>query len=441
MRQRFAVGRFIRILAVAACGVSLAGCSLLATSTPSGSSSVVTVPGDAKTLADALAAVRPGGMILLEPGTYREQLVVNKKDVTIRGLDRNTVIIDGEGTRPYGVVAIADGVRIENLTVRNTTFYGVLVTGMHDKNGPSAHNGDNYTRLDPSKFPPVQRFSINFVTAYNNGLYGIYSFDAQHGSITNSYASGSADSGFYVGQCPDCDILVSGNVAERNAVGFENANASKSLTIVGNRFSNNRVGLTLVSNYQEAFTPQSQNLVAGNVLSDNVSADSPSQEDGGFGIGLGVSGGRDNLITNNRIEGNPRAGVLLASTEDLSAAGNSFVSNNFGGNGVDLANVSSERAAATNNCVTGSKPSTLPVDFVAGCSAGASKPAVTTTDLPGPFAPKGISFLKVLPPIDQPTLPNVKVAPSRLPATVSRPSAASIPLPPADLLLELTRHP
>ena len=109
------------------------------------------------------------------------------------------------------------------------TFYGVLFTGLHDENGPSAPTADGYQKWDPQQFPPLQRFRIDHVTAFNNGLYGIYAFDSQHGVITDSYASGSADSGFYVGQCRDCDILVTGNVAERNAVGFENANASDSL--------------------------------------------------------------------------------------------------------------------------------------------------------------------------------------------------------------------
>ncbi len=436
MRQRFAVGRFAGVILALVVAIDLSGC---VAGTPTGSLTVVEVPKDAPTLAAALGSVQPGGMILLSPGTYKEQLVIDKVDVTIRGLDRNTVVIDGEGTRPYGIVGIADGVRIENLTVRNTTFYGVLVTGQHDKNGPQAHTGDDYTKLDPTKFPPLERFAINSVTAYNNGLYGIYAFDAKHGVISNSYASGSADSGFYVGQCPDCDILVSGNVAERNAVGFENANASTSLTIVGNRFSNNRVGLTLISNYQEAFSPQTANLVAGNVLSDNHSADSPEQEDGGFGIGLGISGGRDNVIENNRIEGNPRAGVLLASTEDLATVGNSFVGTAFAGNGVDVANVSTARAAAVGNCFSGSSPSVLPTGLLDGCATGASQPATTTTALPGGAAPRGVSFLKVIAPGAQPTMADPRTAPTKLPATVNRPTAGSITLPAANLLIELTR--
>ena len=199
-----------------------------ADATPEGSEDAETirVPQDAATLADAADRVGPGGTIVIAPGIYAEELVIDTPDVTVRGEDRNGTVIDGGGLRPYGIVVIADGVRVENLTVTGATFYGVLFTGLHDENGPSAPTATGYEPWDPAQFPPLQRFLVDHVTAYNNGLYGIYAFNAQHGVIRDSYASGSADSGFYVGQCEDCDILVTGNVAERNAVGFENANAS-----------------------------------------------------------------------------------------------------------------------------------------------------------------------------------------------------------------------
>ena len=51
-------------------------------------------------------------MVLVGAGVYRESVVVSTKDVTVRGADRNRTVIDGEGLRPYGVVGIADGVRV-----------------------------------------------------------------------------------------------------------------------------------------------------------------------------------------------------------------------------------------------------------------------------------------------------------------------------------------
>ncbi len=382
--------------------------------------------------------VSPGGVIVVASGTYPEQLVVDKADVTIRGEDRNKTVIDGGGIRPYGIVAIAAGVRIENLTVTGTTFYGVLVSGLHKGDGPADPGEDGYTGWNPDKFPPLQRFLVDHVTAYNNGLYGIYAFNSQHGVIRDSYASGSADSGFYVGQCTKCDILVANNVAERNAVGFENANASDSVVIVGNRFSGNRVGMTLLSSYQEAFTPQRSNTVVGNLLADNVEPDSPSQAEGGFATGLGISGGQSNVIERNRMTGNPRADVILANTEDIPARGNRFADNVVDGT-IQVANVSAERTPATGNCWSGtvvSAPAELSVQLAAACG-GSDAAQATTGTLSGPKAPRGVSFKKVAAPRDQPQL-DLSSSPGKLPATVQMPSLSSIATPDNQLLANLS---
>lgn len=394
---------------------------------------LVNVPQDAATLTAAVDKVAEGGLILVAPGTYEESVTIDKSDVTLRGTDRNTTVIDGAGRRPFGVVVIADGVTVENLTVRAHTFYGVLVTGLHDKNGPSAHGVDGYTRLDPAKFPPVQRFKVNHVTAANNGLYGIYAFDANNGIITSSYASGSADSGFYVGQCRDCNIEVSDNVAERNAIGFENANASDTVAVVRNRFSGNRIGATFISNYQEAFTPQRANLIAGNLIADNVSPDSPAHADGGFGIGLGISGGQDNQISANRIVGNAMTGIQISNTEDLAATGNQITANLFAANGVDLADVAATRAPSSNNCLADNRlNSWLPKSLTqSGCPGEYGKGSADPASLPTLDVPAGISFLKVSPPPKQPTLSasDVQRKPEKLPAVWTLPTLADIALP------------
>ena len=422
----------------------VAGCGSDEGTEPAGSAgpatrSLVRVPEDAATLAEAADRIAAGGTIVIGVGNYAEQLLIDTPDVTVRGTDRNGTVIDGGGVRPYGVVAVADGVRVENLTVTGATFYGVLFTGLHDENGPSAPTADGYQKWDPQQFPPLQRFRVDHVTAYNNGLYGIYAFDAQHGVITDSYASGSADSGFYVGQCRDCDILVTGNVAERNAVGFENANASDSLVMVGNRFAGNRVGLTLLSSYQEAFLPQRANQVVGNLISDNDEADSPAQAEGGFATGIGISGGQSNIVERNRISGNARAGVILTNTEDIPAMDNRLSDNVLDANAVDVANQSAERTPATGNCATGlttASPTTLLADLSAACDGAADQPQASTATVGGPAAPTGKSFKKVTPPKDQPNLavPDPAAPSAPLPAGVTMPDLTTIPVPAADLL-------
>ena len=425
---------FVTAVVVAAVAVTtLVGCGPSATPTRA----EVAVPADAPTITAALELVSPGGVIEIAAGHYDEQVVVDTPDVTIRGADRNATVIDGGGLRPYGIVVIADGVRIENLTVAHTTFYGILITGLHDGDGPAAPSSDGYSAWDPDAFPPLQRFLVDHVTAHNNGLYGIYAFNAQHGVIRDSYASGSSDSGFYVGQCENCDILVTGNVAERNAVGFENANASDSVVIVGNRFSGNRVGMTLLSSYQEAFTPQRGNLVVGNLISDNVSSDSPSQAEGGFATGVGISGGQQNVFERNRMTGNTRAAVILTNTEDLAALDNRFADNVID-DAVGVANLSAARTPASGNCWLDAVL-TVPQDLAAqlGPACEASGPQSAATALDGPAAPAGVSFLKVAPPRDQPQLARAAQYPL-LPATVVLPDLAAVGVPGDDFFADRT---
>ena len=118
---------------------SLAAVVLLGSCIPGGEAAPAAslrVPAEAATIQEAVDRIAAGGVITVEQGTYAETVTVATPDVTIRGADRNGTVIDGQGSRPYGMVAIADGVRVQNLTVRNHLFYGVLVTGLHDENGP-----------------------------------------------------------------------------------------------------------------------------------------------------------------------------------------------------------------------------------------------------------------------------------------------------------------
>jgi nitrous oxidase accessory protein NosD len=416
----------------------LGGC---ATAEPPAVVNTIHVPADASTIADAVAEATPGDLILVAPGEYRESVIVDVEDVTIRGEDRNETVIDGEGVRPYGVVGIADGVRVENLTSHSHLYYGVLITGVHTEDGPEARGASGYAPFDPDDFPPLQRFSVDHVTAYNNGLYGIYAFNAQHGSITDSYASGSADSGIYVGQCRECDTLVEGNIAERNAIGFENANASDSVVITGNRFSDNRVGMTLISNYQEAFTPQRANVVVGNVVSDNNSAESPAHAEGAFGVGVGVEGGQQNMLVANLIAGHSVAGVVFSGTEDLAAVDNRIEGSTLRENGVDVANTSADRAPATGNCAEPSTGlSTLPADLGLTCGTSATGPQ-PSGPIPTVEVPPGMSFLRVAAPPAQPSLDAVTSVPDPLPGSVPMPSVDDVAVPPADLLSNLTSTP
>ncbi|MET8751247.1 NosD domain-containing protein [Streptomyces sp. NPDC004667] len=437
--------RLLRLTAVLLACAASAAC----TARPAGSTddagrapATIRVPAEAPTIGAALARARPRDLVLVSPGRYRETVRVRTRQVTLRGTDRNQVIIDGEGRRGNGIVVTAPGVTVENLTVRSHLQNGVLVTGLKNGDEGVGRGSDGYHRLDPAADPPLDGFRVRYVTAANNGLYGIYAFNARRGTIEHNYASGSADSGIYVGQCKPCGILVRGNTAERNAVGYENTNASGPLWIVGNRFTGNRVGMTVGSDYLEALTPQTGATVVGNLVADNTAADTPEQADGGYGIGIGIAGGRDNTVTRNRITGHPRAGLVLTSSEDLPPIGNHVTANAFAANALDAAYVAPAHAPGSGNCFTGPVGHTLPADLarVMACPAPAT-PAPGPRTLPDtPPAPPGLPFLDVPLPPDQPQLPGAATAPATPftggPAPID---PAGVPVPAPNLLAEHSR--
>lgn len=367
---------------------------------------VIAVPEDAGTIQEAVDAARPGDTIEVAPGMYQESVVVTTEDLIIRGSDRNDVVLDGKQVMANGIVVTADRVRIENLTVRNYTLNGVLVTGMSDESGGLARGSDGYHRLDPEEFPPLVGFAVRYVTATNNGLYGIYAFDAHDGLLAHNYASGSSDAGIYVGQCQKCNVVIRDNIAEYNAVGFEQANASDSVVIVRNRFSNNRLGLTLISDYQEAFVPLRGAYVAGNVISNNDNPDTPAHAEGGYGVGLGISGAQEVEARDNLITGHSRAAVEITSSEDLAPKDNRLIDNVFGANSLDVAYTASDRAPGSGNCVTGRLESTAPKGLASdwGCPDG--HPESAGTQLEASTVPPGMSFREVTRPGPQPTMPD-----------------------------------
>ncbi|MBX3088706.1 MAG: right-handed parallel beta-helix repeat-containing protein [Cryobacterium sp.] len=319
----------------------------------------------------------------------------------------------------------------------------MIITGIQDLSELESSGKDDLGQwLPPSMYTPLRRYLVDHVTAANNGNYGIAAVFAQHGEIKNSYASGSGASGFLLSKCEQCDAVINGNIAERNAVGFEVSNANDTVVVVGNRFSSNRIGVVLRSNSNAAFAPQHGNLFMGNLISNNDESDSPAQVKGRFGIGIQISGGQTNGFFNNRISGNPQAAILLENDGDITASGNQFDSNEFGEDAI-LANISTEAAPARDNCIKGisrTVPPNLIDELEPACQSmavvGASMMLSGTGSLGGPAAPIGVEVSKVRPPRNQPQLES-PVADSKLPLRVPQADISKFQPPSEDFLSEL----
>jgi plastocyanin len=289
------------------------------------------VPQQHRTIQAAVNAARPGDLVLIGPGVYREEVKVAIPSLVLRGTDRNAVVIDAEFKRPNAVSITADGVAVENLTARNALTNGVFWTG-------------------------VKGYRASYVTAHANKEYGIYAFDSVDGVFEHSYASASTDSGFYIGQCNPCRAVITDVVAENNALGYSGTNASGELYLVRSVWRRNWAGIVPNTLDTELLPPFRAVTIVGNLVEGNGNPDAPGKgiQWGAFGNGVVLAGGKDSLVERNLIVDHPMHGVLITPNLDRRfwmSSGNRVRGNVIRGSG--RADLALSAPAGEGNCFQG----------------------------------------------------------------------------------------
>jgi hypothetical protein len=293
------------------------------------------------TLAEAAAKVQDGDTILIWPGTYNEAVVIRKNDVTVRGMDRYRVVLDGtvggtHRTLGVGLQAGEEGAP----PVRNSTFQNM--SGRH-----YASHSFFWTNVDG--------YRGRWLTGSQNAGYGVYAFvstgDANDPSeIRDSYGSGNADSGFYVGGCLPCNAVLDGVWSEKNALGYSGTNAGGNLFIQNSEWNNNVVGILPSTLPSEPAGPQRGAIIRNNLVHHNNDADVPATDLTGLGplgTGIGIAGGWMNQIYGNEVYDNKNYGIALFWLETPSTS-NQVFSNRLGGaQAIDLTDVG---PGSANNC-------------------------------------------------------------------------------------------
>ena len=260
------------------------------TTTPEpGDDGIRRVPDDYPTIQDAVDAAAEGDLVLIAPGVYSEAVDVVTDNLTIRGLDRDGVVLDGNMELDNGIRVLgASGVAVENLTAQNYTNNGLF-------------------------WIQSTGYRASYITIYRTGDYGIYAFDSVQGQIEYAHTVGSRDAGVYIGQCYPCDALVTDVVASHNGLGYSGTNSGGNLVIINSDWHNNRVGLVPNSGSYELCYPERDTTIIGNRVWDNNQADTPAISTAllAQGNGILVAGGIANTIERNRVDNHFRTGIGL----------------------------------------------------------------------------------------------------------------------------------
>ena len=395
--------RFLAVSCLLVVAVSGASASRSAGGTEAGCRSLVVTkrhPGyqHYTTIQAAVNRARPCDWILIAPGIYRESLVIKTPKLHLRGLDRNRVIVDGGHRRGVNGIEVlkADGVWIENLTVRN--FDRASRDG-EDGNEIWWNGGDESGQIG------LHGWHGNYLTAYDTGLlggYGLFASNAVSGEWDHVYASGFNDSGLYIGACPDCYATVSHALVENNQLGYSGTNSGGHLVVQDSVFRKNAIGVGPNSLPNDEPPPQlgtcdsAQNtsptplltttqlarctVFRRNRISDNNNLTAPAsafsvQE--GWGIGLFAIGTYGDLFLDNQISGNRNFGILATEnpvpfpptdkTIYFQLQGNRFEGNQIsGGRYAEIAMAGGlfGQKQSVNNCFVGNVYKTsLPADL------------------------------------------------------------------------------
>ena len=211
--------------------------------------------GTYSSIQSAVDAAAPGDWVLVGPGDYHERadyrhdgaaaeaggaVLVTTPGIHIRGMDRNTVVVDGTkpgastcstapgdqdlGPRdptdaPVGrdgvFVSKVDGVSVENLTACN------FLNGHGGGNAIWFNGGDGSGTTGMGSFlgDYLTATTSYFESGHPQAEYGIIVSNVSGpGVVDHSYASNMADSSYFFGACPDCQTWLMNAHAQGSAL-------------------------------------------------------------------------------------------------------------------------------------------------------------------------------------------------------------------------------
>ncbi|MBV8431817.1 MAG: hypothetical protein JO244_11670 [Solirubrobacterales bacterium] len=323
------------------------------------------IQGQYSSIQAAVDAAKPGDWILIGPGDYKTRagrrvpgrpdltagILITKPGLYIRGMNRNTVIVDGtkaggacsrsgadQNLGPKGshgalglngiLVWKAANVWVQNLTACN------FLSGKGDAGNEIWWNGgDRSGKIGGHGYYGSYLTATN--TFYkNNGTaaqYGIFSSNWSGGTWSETYASNFSDSGYYIGACQQqCDQTVDRAHGEFNSLGYSGTNSGGMLVVKNSEFDQNLDGFDTDSENGDAPSPQTGACPNGgvspithtnscwvfmdNYVHDNNNSNVPEVGQAGsapVGTGISISGGRNDTVMHNRFVHNNAWAVLI----------------------------------------------------------------------------------------------------------------------------------
>ncbi|WP_027126973.1 parallel beta-helix domain-containing protein [Gelidibacter mesophilus] len=238
---------------------------------------------------EAVKTAKPGDLIRVFPGTYSENVYIDKDDISLQG-----VVIKGEWPTLNGKHEINDaflysgnGILIENFKIINYKGNGIM--------GQAGNN-----------------FIIRNNWIIDTGVYGIFPQFGKNGLIEHNVLSKIADAAIYVGMCDNIDVLH--NEVFDSVAGIEIEN-SRHCLVENNYVHNNTGGLLAFITpglpIKTAFNIIFRNNFVVNNNHENFGAPGSTVASIPPGTGILIMAADDVIVENNIITGNKNTGITI----------------------------------------------------------------------------------------------------------------------------------
>ena len=238
---------------------------------------------------DAVKEANPGDLIRVYPGTYSENVYIDKDDISLQG-----VVIKGEWPTLDGKKKINDaflysgnGILIENFKIINYKGNGIM--------GQAGNN-----------------FVIRNNWIIDTGVYGIFPQYGKNGLVEHNVLSKIADAAIYIGMCDNVDVRH--NEVFDNVAGIEIENSRHCL--VENNYAHNNTGglLAFVTPglpIKTTFDVILRNNFVVNNNHENFGAPGSTVSGIPSGTGILIMAADDVIVENNIITGNNNTGITI----------------------------------------------------------------------------------------------------------------------------------
>ncbi|MGA8848311.1 MAG: NosD domain-containing protein [Dehalococcoidia bacterium] len=286
---------------------------------------------------DAVDAASPGDIIIVYPGTYTENVNVNKDHLTIQSKNgANSTIVQAANPNDHIFMVTADYVEINGLTVTGATgACGICLDEANNDNISENNISDNEGGIN-------LEYSSNNAMTNNN----VNSNSGDGIRLSESSDNEIAGNNVWNNECGidleySSDTVIMGNYVSNNHFGIHVELSSSNNTVTSNNVSNNEDGICLEDSSNNTLTNNtvSWNNNDGIVLLDssnnNTITDNTANSNGWGGIRLGDGGDpsrdvTDNIVSGNTASNNGDDGIGLEWSE-----GNSVVNNTVASNGAE----------------------------------------------------------------------------------------------------------